>query len=393
VLALAAHRTLHRRIEHTVHGGALVMKRDDQIAALAPNQIDRFAEGLHEGRGRFAPNIVVANALVLAQRMSPSDTRKPRNGVRYVDDEQDELPQPATVAGLMERDMQAIQYLREPWIGEGLNITAGRPKLGKTTLLRQKLAAVAGGTPLWGAEGPQCGALFLSLEEGDRLARKKFEMAGFDKRALAAILIYFQWRRGKDGVLDLSRVLDKYPAVRFVGIDSLTRFRDVPDGRMPAFQCDYEAVSALHAVAKSRPGLCIDVVHHTRKAKSDDPIDDISGTFGLSAACDSYCVMRHHEDGAVIHVGGRLWELDATQYQLRRGKQRWELAGEFTPAPPGASQVQVETLDALRTAKGMTAHQVASTFSIGISSAYERLNRLVDAKLAYSKQGRFFAQA
>jgi hypothetical protein len=88
-----------------------------------------------------------------------------------------------------------------------------------------------------------------------------------------------------------------------------------------------------------------------------------------------------------------LWELDATQYQLRRGKQRWELAGEFTPAPPGASQVQVETLDALRTAKGMTAHQVASTFSIGISSAYERLNRLVDAKLAYSKQGRFFAQA
>jgi len=189
-------------------------------------------------------------------------------------------------------------------------------------------------------------------------------------------------------VLDLLRVLDNLPAVKFVGIDSLSRFRDVPDARTPAFTCDYEAVSALHGVAKARPGLCIDLIHHTRKAKSDDPIDNISGTYGLSAAVDSYAVMRYHEDGAVLHVGGRLWELDATQFQRRRGKQVWELAGKFT----GASTVQIETLDALRAANGMTPSQPASTFGVARATAHERLTRLVSSGLAEVKNGRYFAR-
>jgi len=220
------------------------------------------------------------------------------------------------------------------------------------------------------------------------LTRKKFEMAGFEDSALANILIYFAWRRGKDGVLDLLRALDQYPAVRYVAIDSLTRFRDVPDSKTPAFVADYEAVSALQGIAKARPGLCIDVIHHTRKAKSDDPIEDISGTFGISAACDSYWVMRHHEDGAVLHVGGRLWESDTTQFQLRRAQQRWELVGEFT----GATSKQDETLDALRSAPGMTPTQVAATFGLQVPSAFERLRGLVSRGLAYSKDGRYFVK-
>jgi len=367
---------------------AAIIRYQPQIDALAPAQLDAFHKYLAEERKKFGPGIGVSSALLLAQKTPIEMPPKKGNGHTYEDVEYD-LPRPATALELMERDMPPIAYLREPWIAEGLNILAGRPKLGKTTLLRQKLAAVAGGAAFFNAHGPQAAALFLCLEEGDRLARKKFELAGFADAALASILVYFKWRRGKDGVLDLLRILDEYPYIRFVGIDSLTRFRDVPDARMPAFTCDYEAVSSLHAVAKARPGLAIDVTHHTRKAKSDDPLDDISGTYGLSAACDSYWVMRYHEDGAVLHVGGRLWELDATQFQLRRGRQVWELAGEYT----GASTTQIETLDALRASKGMTPSEAATRFNIKTPSAFDRLSRLVSLGLAYSKDGRYFAKA
>lgn len=361
-----------------------------QIDALAPWQFDAFIKSINDNEGKYSDRIVVATALTSAQR-----TREPRskkgNGqaAPHEDSAPPELPQVATALELMELDMSPIAYLRDPWIGEGLTIMAGRPKLGKTTLLRQKLAAVAGGKPMFGAGGPQATAAFLCLEEGDRLARKKFDAAGFDDATLANILIYFTWRRGKDGVLDLHRMLDKFPNVRYVGIDSLTRFRDIPDARAPAFSCDYEAVSSLHAVAKARPGLAIEVVHHTRKAKSDDPLDDISGTYGVSAAVDSFWVLRHHEDGAVLHIGGRLWENDATQFQLRRGRQVWELAGEFT----GASTTQIETLDVLRKSKGMTPTEAASAFNIKVQSAFDRLSRLVSAGLAYSKGGRYFAKS
>ena len=256
-------------------------------------------------------------------------------------------------------------------------------------MLRQKLAAVGAGGEIFGTPCTQATAIFLSLEEGDRLTRKKFEMAGFPDAALANVLIWFQWKRGKDGVLDLLRALDEYPAVRYVGIDSLSRFREVPDGRTPAFTCDYEAVTALHNVTKSRQGLSIDVVHHTRKLKSEDPLDDIWGTYGLSAACDSYWVMRHHEDGAVLHVGGRLWDRDTTQYQLRRANQRWELEGAFT----GASLVQTQTLDTLRNApNGMTPSEIGEAFNITRPSAYERLVQLVNRGLAYANNGKYFAR-
>jgi hypothetical protein len=82
--------------------------------------------------------------------------------------------------------------------------------------------------------------------------------------------------------------------------------------------CDYEAVNMLHDMCKRHPGVVVDVVHHTRKMKSEDPIDDISGSYGLTAAADSYVVLRHNTDGAVMYAGGRLWTRDDNEYQIRR---------------------------------------------------------------------------
>src|SRR5262245_16529618 len=111
----------------------------DQLNALNPDQLDAFHVALEEEKGKYAPGIAVASAIGLAKRLRPGDKVRPiRNDIEVGD----ELPKPTIALELMERDMPAISYLREPWIAEGLNILAGRPKLGKTTLLRQKLAAV-----------------------------------------------------------------------------------------------------------------------------------------------------------------------------------------------------------------------------------------------------------
>lgn len=304
------------------------------------------------------------------------------------DQESDALPKPATALELLERDMPIISKLCDPYISEGLHIMAARPKLGKSTMARQKAAAIACGGEFLGRPVTKGVAAMLSLEEGDRLTREKFRKAGFTEEALANILLYFSWRRGADGVLDLTRFLDQYPAVKYVCIDSLTKFRAVPDARTNAFSADYEAVSALHAVAKSRPGLTIDLIHHTRKMSSDDPLDDISGTYGISAAVDAYTILRHHEDGATMHCGGRLWDSESSKFQLRRANQRWELVGEFA----GLSPIQVETLDLLRAAgNGLSPTQIAQTFAIGRQAAYDRLHSLVRHGVAHSRNGSYFA--
>jgi hypothetical protein len=301
------------------------------------------------------------------------------------------IPTGESAFALLERDIPEPVKLCDPWAIEGVNIIAGRPKLGKTTLERQKLAAASIGGPFMDSTFPTAvKCAFLSLEEGELLCRAKFKMAGFQDEALAAIQLFFEWPRGQSGVDLLDRYLTANRDVRLVCIDSLTRFRVIPDVRVPAFMADYEAVNSLHDMSKKHPGVCVDIIHHTRKAKSDDPIDDISGTYGLTAAADSYLVMRHHADGALMHVGGRLWSREESEYKVKRsGQQRWEMLGPNL----GLSDEQQETLELVKAEPaGMNGAKLAEKLSITNQSAWNRLDLLLEKGFVTKLRGKVYAK-
>lgn len=279
--------------------------------------------------------------------------------------------------------------LCDPWAIEGINIIAGRPKLGKTTLERQKLAAAATGEQFLDSKFDKpTKCAFLSLEEGELLCRAKFKMAGFPEAALSDIQLFFEWPRGADGVDLLDRYLTQNQDVKLVCIDSLTRFRVVPDVRVPAFMADYEAVNLLHDISKKHPGVCIDVIHHTRKARSEDPIDDISGTYGLTAAADSYVVLRHHADGAVMHVGGRLWDRNESEYSLKRTPgHRWDMVGVHLDI----TEKQREALDLIKaSASGLSGKELGEQLNITVPSAWQRLDELLEKGFVSKKYGRVY---
>lgn len=305
----------------------------------------------------------------------------------------EELPRPVgeTALSLLERDLPAPVRLCDPWATEGLNIIAGRPKLGKTTLERQKLAAAATATKFLDSQfDTPVKCAFLSLEEGERLCKHKFKKAGFNDDALAGIELFFEWRRGAEGVYQLDRYLEENPEVKLICIDSLTKFRSVPDPKLPSFMADYEAVSGVHEVIKRYPGRSIDIIHHTRKIKGDDPIDAISGTYGLTAACDSYMVMLHHSDGAVMHVGGRLWEREDNQYTLRRGeRQTWDLIGVHLDL----TDKQKEAFERIKSSpNGLSGKELADSEAITPQSAWQRLDELLEKGLITKRYGRCFAK-
>ena len=297
------------------------------------------------------------------------------------------IPHGESAHSLLERDIPEPVKLCDPWATEGVNIIAGRPKLGKTTLERQKMAAAAtGGEFLDGKFPNPVKCAFLSLEEGELLCRMKLKMAGFTDEATGAIQLFFDWPRGDMGVNLLDRYLFANPDVRLVVIDSLTRFRVIPDVRVPAFMADYEAVNLLHDMAKKHPGVVIDVVHHTRKAKSDDPIDDVSGTYGLTAACDTVYVMRHHADGAILHVAGRIWAREDNQFSLRRsGNQRWDMVGVHLDL----TDKQVEAWEMVKASPdGMSGKELSDRLAITVPSAWQRLDELLEKGLVTKKFGR-----
>ena len=185
----------------------------------------------------------------------------------------------------------------------------------------------------------------------------------------------------------LDRYLTENPDVQYVVIDSLSRFRQIPDARTPAFTADYEAVNMVHECAKLHPGICIDIVHHTRKAKGDDPLDDISGTYGLTAAVDTCVVLRHHNEGASMFITGRLWARSDDTFLLKRDSGRWEMIGTALPI----SDEQRQALDIIKAAVGgIGGKALGEKLGITQQSAWQRIDVLMEKALVVKRLGRAY---
>ena len=116
-------------------------------------------------------------------------------------------------------------------------------------------------------------------------------------------------------------------------IDTLQKVREV-GGDSYSYANDYEIITRLKQFA-DRYGICILLVHHTRKQTADDKFDMISGTTGLLGAADGAFLLQKEKrtsNAATLEVSGRdqqdqklylkrntetlLWELERTETEL-----------------------------------------------------------------------------
>lgn len=255
-------------------------------------------------------------------------------------------------ADLLSMPMEEPNYIVRPFVPEGVTLWCGRPKAGKTTALRQLAHAVNMGRDFLGEACNDAEVWFLSLEEGERLFRKKLSMMGIDAEELRGIRLEFEWPQGAEGVKELRKRLqmrtNKRPVL--IIIDSLQRFRLPQSDRGHAFTEDYNAAKLLAELCKEFPGLAVVLLHHTTKAVPDDPVAAISGTYGLTAAADGFAIMLKQGDKFRLHAGGRLWDRDGSDFELQRSGGAWVLVGEWdnSTAPKGLAPKQQQAMDALR---------------------------------------------
>lgn len=108
---------------------------------------------------------------------------------------------------------------------------------------------------------------------------------------------------GLDKQLEL--FLREHTDARLIIIDTLQKVREVGGDRY-SYSSDYEIVTKLKAFS-DRYGVCVLVVHHTRKLESEDSFDMISGTTGLLGAADGAFIMhkkKRTENIAVMDIVG-----------------------------------------------------------------------------------------
>ena len=243
----------------------------------------------------------------------------------------DRVSDPAYLPSLSMNDLYERVFPGRPPIIEGLlypgvYLFVGAPKVGKSFLMAQLAYHVSKGLPLWGYEVRQGAVLYMALEDDyPRLQGRLYRMFGEDSAADLHLSIYAkQLNSGLEE--QLKRFVREHQDTRLIIIDTLQKIREAGAEKY-SYADDYKVITSLKRFADGT-GVCLLLVHHTRKQQADDKFDMISGTNGLMGAADGAFLLqkeRRTDSAATLDISGR--DLQDQRLYLKRDEERlvWAL--------------------------------------------------------------------
>jgi hypothetical protein len=301
-------------------------------------------------------------------------------------------PKPRSASYLITTEFKPVMFTIENLLPEGVFLLVASPKVGKSWLALQCALAVASGGDVLGEQAKQGDVLFLALEDNDRRLKSRLAKLGAELLSAAALdRLQFetQWPRVDDGGAELIEAwLAEHPEARLIVVDVLERIRPARDSKANAYGEDYKALQALKAIAEHRR-VSILVVHHTRKAASDDPMQLVSGTQGLAGAADGVIVLSRGrgESRGELTVMARDLEKDGA-FAVEFGEGRWTMIGPAGLVAKTAAQQAI--LEALRQCDGPVGPtQLAQMLGRSRQSVQQALMRMVRESLVEQSDGKY----
>jgi AAA domain/Ferric uptake regulator family len=238
-----------------------------------------------------------------------------------------------SAAEIMAEELPPVRWVVPDILPEGITLLAGKPKMGKSWMgLDLSIAIATGGVALGTKRVEQGEVLGLFLE--DKSTRRIQNRTGkllAGRPAPPKLHITNEWPRLDEGGADL---LDAWvaihPDVRLVIVDTLAMLKPRANGRCTQYDEDRDAVSPLAPIA-SEHNVAILLVHHLREAESDDPLDMIHGSAGLTGGVDGALVLKRKrgQADAYLHVDGRDIE-NPTELALKfdQNAATWAIVGD-----------------------------------------------------------------
>lgn len=220
-------------------------------------------------------------------------------------------------------ELMAAEFPDPKWavpglISEGVNLLAGPPKVGKSWLSLGLGLSVAAGTTAMDSVPVEGGpVLYLALEDTPRRLQSRMgKILGGQPAPAGLTLATSCPPLPQGGGEAIAQWLERHPDARMVVIDVFAKMRGTSAPGASAYDADYAAVGHAKRLA-DHYGVAVVLVHHVRKAASDDFLAEVSGTNGLAGAADATLVLKRARGKAdgVLHVTGR--DVDEAEYALQ----------------------------------------------------------------------------
>lgn len=210
-------------------------------------------------------------------------------------------------------------------IPAGLTVLAGAPKRGKSWLSLMLALCVAAGDPFLGAQTTQGDVLYLDLESKQYRVQDRLNklLVG---RAPESLYITHESDRLEAGLVEqLTMWCEDVPHPVLIIIDTLGRVKGSARRGENAYEGDTRILGDLQKFALQR-NLAVVCVHHLRKSMADgDYFERISGSMGITGACDSVMVLqgKRGDPHSVLSISSRDFESAELIIGFENG--RWSL--------------------------------------------------------------------
>lgn len=313
------------------------------------------------------------------------------------DEDQQRAEDEALLAGvrngtwLTVQQFPPLRYAVPGLIPEGLTMLVGPPKAGKSWLVANLLLSIASGGYAVGAiKIPQPRRVFyLALEDGDRRMQSRCRIILGPDAEIPPLYHYVTTVPPGQVVRVMEAWLRRHPDTAMIVLDTLGKVLPPAAHGETSYSRDYRVGDSLRRITSAHPGLSLVVVHHERKATSEDFIDSVSGTHGLAGSMDTVMVLARKRKArdALLMVTGR--EVPEEEYALLlEDGVHWRLDGanlleaadraQSRRESEGISDKSAEIIDYIRSQpdRQATAKELAAEFGRDV---YEYLRRHTEA--------------
>jgi hypothetical protein len=300
-----------------------------------------------------------------------------------------------TAADLEKMELPAPRWAVEGIIPEGLSLLAGKPKLGKSWFaLNLALAVALGGIALGSIRVERGDVLYLALEDTKR--RLKDRIAKLTARQEirggwpANLQLARSWpRQDKGGLAEIFEWLHGHLDARLVVVDTWPKFRPMRAGRGDCYEEDYAHAAELKAVGDEH-GVAILANAHCRKLAALDPLEEVSGTLGLTGAADGIAVLRRERGqlDASLSLTGR--DIEEREIALRFDPQcaLWSILGDAEEYRLGKERQEI--IDVLKTGgEPLTPKEVAGRLDKSPGAVKTMMFRMGQAGQLQSIEGKY----
>ena len=233
-------------------------------------------------------------------------------------------------AELMDMQLPPIRFTVADILPSGLTVFAGAPKVGKSLFILKLCLAVASGENFWCYPTRKGTVLYLALE--DSMMRLQKRLCAMTDEGSENLFFCNRAPRLDEGLLDELKLFKQaHPDTSLIVIDTFLLVRaPAKNNGQNMYERDYVEMNRFQQFAIEND-LSIVLIHHGKKAEESDPYKQASGSMGMTAAADSYLLLKRLDRIAregTLYISGR--DIESRDVKIKMNDDAiWELAEEL----------------------------------------------------------------